>query len=140
MSENRMNDFNHALIDEFRSNGGRVTGTFANSPLLLLTSRGAKSGQTHTTPLVYTRDGDAYVILASKGGAPTNPAWYHNLRTNPDAEVEIGTERFPVRARVTGGEEHDRLFQNQAALMPNFAAYQRRTTRKIPVVVLNRAG
>src|SRR5690349_15812379 len=100
-----MNDFNKNLIEEFRANGGKVGGQFAGSPMILLTTKGAKSGQERTTPLVYTRDGDRYVIIASKGGAPTNPAWYHNLVANPEATAEIGTETFRVRARVAEGEE-----------------------------------
>ncbi len=133
-----MNDFNQQLISEFRSNGGKVSGMFAGSPLLLLTSRGAKSGELRTTPLVYTRDGERLVIVASKGGAPTNPAWYHNLVTNPTATIELGDETFEARASVAEGEERDRLFDAQATLMPNFADYQRKTSRRIPVVVLER--
>jgi deazaflavin-dependent oxidoreductase (nitroreductase family) len=133
------NAFNRNLIEEYRKNGGKVTGMFANAPLLLLTTKGAKSGKTYTTPLVYTKDGDRLVVIASKGGAPTNPAWYHNLVTNPDdASVELGTDKFPVRAEEAKGEERDRLFNAQAALMPNFAEYQQNTTRVIPVVTLKR--
>lgn len=140
MSARSYSDFNKNLISEFRANGGKVTGMFANSPLLLLTTRGARSGETRTTPVVYTRDGDSYVVIASKGGAPTNPAWYHNLRVNPGAEVEVGRDRIAVRARVAEGEERKRLFANQAARMPAFDQYQRRTSRQIPVVVLDQAG
>src|SRR6266480_3483820 len=124
------NDFNQNLIEDFRANGGRATsGPFLNAPLplLLLTTKGARTGEERTTPLVYTRDGDRYVIIASKGGAPTNPAWYHNLTANPEATVELGTERFQVRAEVAQGDERDRLFEAQAAQMPNFAEYQRKT-------------
>jgi deazaflavin-dependent oxidoreductase (nitroreductase family) len=135
-SNNPMQDFNESLIAEFRANGGRVTGPFAGSPLLLLTTVGARSGEARTTPLVHTRDGDSYVIIASKGGAPTNPSWYHNLLANPRATVEVGAERFDVIASVAQGAERDRLFANQASQMPNFAEYQRKTTRRIPVVVL----
>jgi len=130
--------FNKNLIEEFRANGGKVTGVFERAPLLLLTSKGAKSGRDHTTPVVYTRDGDNFVVLASKGGSPTNPAWYHNLVANPDATVEVGSETFPVKATVAEGAERDRLFDQQAALMPNFAEYQKNTTRRIPVIVLER--
>lgn len=140
MSTNPMHDFNQQLIEEFRANEGKVTGPFAGAPLLLLTSRGAKSGEVRTTPLVYTRDGDRLVVLASKGGAPTNPAWYHNLVTNPEATIELGDEKFEARATVAEGEERDRLFDAQAAQMPNFADYQRKTTRQIPVVVLERTS
>ena len=132
-------EFNRQLIEEFRTNGGKVTGQFAGRPLLLLTSTGAKSGHAYTTPLVYTKDGDRLVIIASKGGAPTNPDWYHNLVAHPTATVELPSERFQAKAVVTAGAERDRLFNQQAAQMPNFAEYQRNTTRKIPVIVLERS-
>jgi len=133
-----VNSFNKNLIEEFRANGGKVTGVFEQAPLLLLTSKGAKSGREHTTPVVYTRDGDNFVVLASKGGSPTNPAWYHNLVANPEATVELPGETFAVKATVAEGAERDRLFDQQAALMPNFAEYQKNTTRRIPVIVLER--
>lgn len=132
-------EFNRQLIEEFRANGGKVTGQFAGRPLLLLTSTGAKSGRAYTTPLVYTKDGDRLVIIASKGGAPTNPDWYHNLAAHPTATVELPGERFQAKVVVTAGAERDRLFNEQAKQMPNFAEYQRNTTRKIPVIVLERS-
>jgi deazaflavin-dependent oxidoreductase (nitroreductase family) len=135
-----MTDFNRRLIEEFRANGGSVSGPFAGAPLLLLTTTGARTGRSHTTPLVHTRDGDRYVIIASKGGAPTNPSWYHNLVATPGATIEVGSEKFPVRSRVAEDEERDRLFDQQATLMPNFAEYQRNTSRRIPVVVLERVS
>jgi deazaflavin-dependent oxidoreductase (nitroreductase family) len=101
-----------------------------------LTSTGAKSGQARTTPVVYTRDDGRFVIIASKGGAPTNPAWYHNLRANPKATIEVGTEAIPVKATITEGPERDRLFDAMSRVMPGFADYQRNTKRVIPVVVL----
>jgi deazaflavin-dependent oxidoreductase (nitroreductase family) len=137
---NALNDFNRQLIDEYRANDGKVTGMFANSPLLLLTTTGAKSDQPRTNPLAYSRDGERLVVIASKGGAPTNPDWYHNLVAHPEATVELGGERFPVRASFPQGEERQRLYDQQAARMPNFAEYQRNTTRQIPVVVLERIG
>jgi deazaflavin-dependent oxidoreductase (nitroreductase family) len=136
---NDFNAFNAAVIDEFRSNGGQVTGMFAGAPLVLITTTGAKSGQRRTTPIVYTTDGDRLVIIASKGGAPTSPDWYHNLVANPDVTVEIPGETFEARARVAEGPGRERLYRAQAALMPNFDAYEKATTRKIPVVVLERA-
>ena len=139
-NSNDFNAFNRALIAEYRANGGKVSGQFANAPLLLLTTTGAKSGASRTTPLVYTTDGDRIVVIASKGGAPTNPDWYHNLVANPEATVELGVEKFQVRAYVPQGQERERLYNQQAALMPNFAEYQKNTTRQIPVVVLERAG
>jgi deazaflavin-dependent oxidoreductase (nitroreductase family) len=130
-----------ALITDFRANGGQVTsGPFAGRPVLLLTTTGAKSGQPRLAPLVYSRDGDHYVIVASKGGAPTHPAWYQNLLAHPTVTVEVGEGTFEARARVTEGAERDRLFAQRAADSPNFAEYQRRTTRVIPVVVLERLG
>jgi deazaflavin-dependent oxidoreductase (nitroreductase family) len=132
--------FNRNLIDHFRANSGEIKeGMFKGAPIVLLTTKGARSGATYTTPLVYTRDGERLVIIASKGGAPTNPAWFHNLVANPDVTIEVGPEKYEAKAVVAEGEERDRLFEAQAALMPNFAEYQKNTTRLIPVVVLERA-
>jgi deazaflavin-dependent oxidoreductase (nitroreductase family) len=131
-----MHEFNQKLIEEFRANGGKVGGQFANLPVLLLTMTGAKSGKSRTTPLVYSKDGDRIVVIASMGGAPNNPDWYHNLVAHPMVEVEIGAERFPVRAVIAKGEERERLFNAQAKQMPMFAEYQKKTTRQIPVLVL----
>jgi deazaflavin-dependent oxidoreductase (nitroreductase family) len=136
MSE--LNDFNQRVISEFRANQGKVNGQLANMPVLLLTMTGAKSGRTITKPLVYTTDGDRIVVVASFAGAPKSPAWYNNLVANPVATVELGSERFRVRAAVTSGEERQRLFDRQAAQMPIFAEYQKKTTRQIPVLVLTR--
>ena len=128
-----------ALITEFRANGGHVTnGPFAGRPVLLLTTTGAKSGQPRLAPVVYSRDGEHYVIVASKAGAPTHPGWYHNLLANPVVTVEVGRETFTSRARVTEGAERERLFAERVATSPRFAEYQRQTTRMIPVVVLER--
>jgi deazaflavin-dependent oxidoreductase (nitroreductase family) len=135
-----MDDFNKGVIDEFRANGGRVGGPFEGAPLLLLTSVGAKSGAARTTPVVYLADGERIVIFASKAGAPTNPAWYHNLLANNSATVEVGGEMFDVDVSVATGEERERLFNQQAELMPQFADYALKTTREIPVVVLERAA
>jgi deazaflavin-dependent oxidoreductase (nitroreductase family) len=126
------------LIEEFRANDGKVTGVFAGRPLLLLTTTGAKSGQPRVSPLVYTTDGDRIVIIASKGGAPTNPDWYHNVLANPVVTVELPGETFQARATVIEGAERTRLYDAQAALMPGFAEYQQKTTRQIPVIVLER--
>lgn len=135
-----MNEFNAKIIDEFRANGGKVGGMFAGAPMLLLHSKGAKSGKAYTTPLVYLADGDRWVIIASKAGAATNPDWYHNLVANPDAEIEVGTEKVKVRAEVVPGAERTRLYDRQASIMPQFAEYKQKTTRVIPVVALSRAG
>jgi deazaflavin-dependent oxidoreductase (nitroreductase family) len=133
-----LNDFNQQVIKEFRANQGKVGGQLANMPVLLLTMTGAKSGRTVTKPLVYTKDGDRIVVIASFAGAPKSPAWYNNLVANPEATVEVGSERFRVRAAVTSGEERQRLFDRQAAQMPIFNEYQKKTTRQIPVLVLTR--
>ncbi len=136
--KNNANAFNNNVIAEFRANAGTVGGSFANTPMLLLTTIGTKSGHLRVTPVCYTNDGDRIVVLASKAGAPTNPDWYYNLLANPIATVELGAETFQTRASVAGGEERKRLYDRQAAIMPGFAEYQRKTTRQIPVVVLER--
>ena len=142
-----MQDYNRKIIDEFRANEGRVGGPFAGAPMVLVTSTGAHSGRPHTTPLVYLREedgqggpGDRIYVFGSMGGAPKHPAWYHNLKAHPDATVEVGTEEYPVRATIMTGAERDRLFEKQSSLRPQFAEYQSRTTRKIPVVALERVG
>jgi deazaflavin-dependent oxidoreductase (nitroreductase family) len=133
-----MSDFNENVINEFRANGGKVGGPFEGASMMLLTTTGAKSGQARTRPVVYTKDGERFVIIASKAGAPTNPDWFHNLVANPEVTLEVGVETFPARATVTSGEERTRLYDAQAALMPRFAEYAQQTTREIPVVVLER--
>ena len=131
--------FNEQLIQDLRAHGGKATsGPFVGRPLLILSTVGARSGEARENPLVYSEDGDNRYVIASKGGAPTHPSWYHNLVANPDVTLEVLGEKFPARARVAEGEEHERLYTAQAELMPGFAEYQRRTTRKIPVVVLDR--
>lgn len=132
-----VSNFQEQVIEEFRANQGQVDGPFEGKPLLLLTTTGARSRAERVSPLLYTRDGDDLVVLASKGGAPDNPAWYHNVVANPRATVELGTEKFAVTARVAQGEERDRLYAAQAALFPQFAGYQEKTSRRIPVVVLH---
>ncbi len=134
-----MSDFNAAVIAEFRANAGKVGGYFEGANLLLLHTVGAKSGQPRTNPLVYAKDGDRFVVAASKGGADTNPDWYYNLRADPTATVEVGTEQFPVRATlVTEDPERARLYALMVAHRSGFAEYEQKTTRKIPVVVLER--
>lgn len=136
MTPDDMKSFNQTVIDEFRANGGETTGPFAGAPLLLLNSTGAKSGETRTSPVVHTRDGDRYIIIASKAGADTNPDWYHNLVAHPRATIEVGADTIPVEASVAEGDERTRLYDAQAALMPNFAEYAQATTREIPVFIL----
>jgi deazaflavin-dependent oxidoreductase (nitroreductase family) len=133
-------DWNARIIEEFRANEGRVGGPFEGAPLLLLSTTGARSGKTRVNPLMYLADGDRLVVFASKGGAPTHPDWYHNVVANADASVEVGTERFPVRATVATGGERDELFAEQAKRYPQFAEYETKTDRTIPVIVLERAG
>jgi deazaflavin-dependent oxidoreductase (nitroreductase family) len=130
--------FNRNLIEEFRANDGKVSGAFANAPLLLITTTGAKTGQQRTSPVVYTTDGDRLVIIASYAGRPTNPAWFTNLVANPEVTVELPGETFAARAVVASGEYRDRLYAAQAELMPAFKEYQEKTTRQIPVVTLER--
>jgi deazaflavin-dependent oxidoreductase (nitroreductase family) len=131
-------DFNRQIIEEFRANGGETTGPFKGRPLLLLTTTGAKSGEKHTTPLVYSKDGERTVVIASMGGAPKNPLWFVNLRENPDVTLEVGAEKFEAIASVAESPERERLYAAQAATMQAFAEYEQKTTRKIPVVVLTR--
>ena len=130
------NDWNRQIIEEFRANGGKVGGMWEGKPLLLLTTTGAKSGQRHTTPTMYLTDGDRLLVFASKGGAPTNPAWYHNLLAHPEVTVEVGPETYKATATVLSGEERDRLYARQAERFPQFAEYQAKTSRKIPVIAL----
>ncbi len=132
------NDFNLGIIKEFRENGGETFGPFKGRPLLLLTTTGAKSGEKRTTPLVYSRDGERLVVIASMGGAPKHPAWFVNLRANAKVNVELGTESFAASTSMPEGEERDQLYAAQAAEMPAFNEYQQKTTRRIPVVVLER--
>lgn len=135
-----MPDFNQQIIAEFRANGGKVGGMFADRPLLLLTSTGAKSGQPRVTPLAYVADGDRLAIIASKGGAPSNPDWYYNLLAHPTATVEVKDQRFQVRATVANPAERDRLYARMAEQISSFADYEKKTTRKIPVLLLERVG
>lgn len=135
-----MNDFNRKVIDEFRANSGKVGPPFAGAPMILLTTKGARSGRTYTTPLVYSRDGDRLVIIASKAGAPKHPDWYHNLIANPIITVEVGTEKFQVKAHATSGAERERLYNAQAAMMPVFNEYRQKAKREIPVFTLERVG
>jgi deazaflavin-dependent oxidoreductase (nitroreductase family) len=130
------NDWNRQIIEEFRSNGGKVGGGYEGRPLLLLHHIGAKTGIERVNPVAYQGVGDSFAIFASKGGAPTNPDWYHNLVANPDVAVEVGTETVPVRARVTSGEERERIWSAQKATVPRFADYEKKTRREIPVVIL----
>lgn len=131
-------NYNRAVIEKFRANGGKVDGP---NRLILLTTTGAKSGQPRIAPVAYSTDGDRLVIIASKGGAPTNPDWYHNLLAHPVVTVELGTEQFQARAStVVDEQEYERLYTQHATLMPGFADYRKKTTRKLPVITLERVG
>lgn len=135
-----MSDWNKQVIDEFRANDGQVGGYFANMKLLLLHTTGAKSGLPRINPVACVVDGDRYVIAASKGGAPTNPDWYHNLVANPAVSIEVGTEQFAAQAVVVEEPERTRLYAKMATAYPGFAEYEQKTTRTIPVIVLTRTG
>jgi len=130
------NERNMSIINEFRANAGKVGGPFAGRTLLLLHTVGAKSGEPRINPVAYTRDGECLAIIASKGGAPTNPDWYYNLLAHPLVSVEVGTEKFQVRAEVTDEPERTHLYDQMVSQMPGFADYKRRTTRVIPVIRL----
>ncbi len=138
MPERERERRNQQVIDEFRANGGQVGGYFSGMSLLLLTTTGAKSGRPHTTPLSYLADGGRYIVVAAAGGASASPDWQHNLIAHPRVTVKAGTEVFEATAVITTGEEREALFERFAAVQPQLTIYQNRTTRQIPVVVLNR--
>jgi deazaflavin-dependent oxidoreductase (nitroreductase family) len=129
-------NWNEGIIEEFRANQGKVGGMFKDTPILLLHHKGARTGTVRVNPLAYQATGGDFIVFGSKGGAPTNPDWYHNLRANPDAEVEVGMETVRVRARIAEGEERERIWTRQKELMPGFAAYEKKTSRQIPVIIL----
>ncbi len=131
-------DFNRNLVNDVREHGKPTSGPFLGRDVLILTTKGAKSGEERSTPLVYTRDNEHHVIVASKGGAPTNPHWYHNLTAHPVVTVETGGEKFQARANVIDGDEYERLYKQHADINPGFWDYRKKTSRKIPVIVLER--
>ena len=140
----RATAWNQKTIDEWHAKNGRGVGMWGDH-VLLMTATGAKSGERITTPLVFGRDGDDYIIVASKGGAPTHPTWFYNLKKNPEVEVEApadeGTEKFKARARVVDDRaERDRLFKEMTEIWPSYADYEKRTERLIPVLILERRG
>jgi deazaflavin-dependent oxidoreductase (nitroreductase family) len=139
VDEMNLDEMNRKVIEEFRTTGGQGPAMFAGVPLVLVHHVGAKSGAERIAPLVYFGEGDRIFIYASKGGADENPAWYHNLVANPKTTMELGTETFAVVARVLSGAERDEYYAKQAAVQPQFADYQRKTTRIIPVIELVRA-
>lgn len=135
-----MNDWNRKIIDEFRSNDGKVGGQFEGAPILLLHTSGARTGRERVNPMMYQALGDAVAVFASKGGAPTHPDWYHNLVANPDVRAEIGTDERTFRARTATGEERERIWTRQKQDYPGFAEYEASTDREIPVVILEPAA
>ncbi|MEV6926581.1 nitroreductase family deazaflavin-dependent oxidoreductase [Dactylosporangium sp. NPDC051485] len=135
-----MSDWNDKIIEEFRANGGQVSGQFTGAPLLLLHTVGAKSGQPRVNPMMYQKIDSGYAVFASKAGAPTNPDWYHNLIAHPSVRAEIGTGEVDLVARVATGEERERIWSAQKSQYPGFADYEQQTDRQIPVVILEPAG
>lgn len=135
-----VNDWNTKIIDEFRANGGKVGGSFEGAPMILVHHIGAKTGKERVNPVMYRSVGDDFAVFASYAGAATNPDWYHNLVANPAITVEVGTETIAVTARVAEASERDELWAAQKADYPGFADYEAKTTRRIPVVLLERAG
>ena len=135
-----MADWNTSIIEEFRQNAGVVKGRFTGIPLLLLHHRGARTGTERVNPLAYQAlDDGGWAVFGSKGGAPTNPDWVHNLRANPQASIEVGTETHDVVAHIAEAEERERIWTRQKERVPGFATYEERTEREIPVVVLEPA-
>ena len=134
-----MADWNDGIIEEFRANGGEVGGMFEGALLLILHHTGAKSGTMRHSPLVYQAlDDGSYAIFASKAGSAENPAWYHNVKANPQTQIEIGSETVPVTARVATPGEREPIWTKQKADRSNFAEYEAKTDRVIPVVLLER--
>lgn len=133
-----MREYNRALIEEFRANGGKLSERLANSSILLLTTIGAKSGQPRTIPLGYGKDGDRFVVVAANAGAPAHPDWYFNLVAYPEVTIEVGSERFQARARTAEGAEREQLLARQAEIVPWLPAQQAKTDREIPIVVFER--
>jgi len=131
-------DYNVPIIAEFRKNHGKVGGSFEGAPLLLLHTIGRHSGKPRINPMMYLKDGERYLVIASKGGAPTNPDWYFNLKAHPDVQIEVGDDTINVQAKEVTGHERDTLYKRQATLYPAFSEYQRKTKRIIPVVALTK--
>ncbi|HXB46488.1 MAG TPA: nitroreductase family deazaflavin-dependent oxidoreductase [Streptosporangiaceae bacterium] len=134
------NDWNAKIIQEFRANGGKVGGPFEGAPILLLHTTGAKSGKERVNPMMYRQVGGNYVVFASKAGAPTNPDWYHNLVANPAVRAEIGAQTLDLTARVASRAEREPIWAAQKADYPGFAEYEHKTSRQIPVVILEPAA
>jgi deazaflavin-dependent oxidoreductase (nitroreductase family) len=131
-----VNDYNTSVIGEFRANHGKVGGPFADTPLLLLHHRGARTGAARVNPLAYQKLDPGYAVFASKGGAPTNPDWLYNVQAHPDVQAEIGDDTYDLRARVATPKERAPIWERQKRLVPRFGSYEQKTSRSIPVVIL----
>src|SRR3989440_13086914 len=129
-----MSDWNAGVIQEFRKNRGKVGCNFDGAPILLINHTGARTRKTRINPVMYLKNCNRYLVFASKGGADTHPDWYHNLKAHPDVQIEVGNETIDVRAEEITGAERDRLYKKQASLYPQFAQYQQKTKRIIPVI------
>jgi deazaflavin-dependent oxidoreductase (nitroreductase family) len=131
-----VDEFNRQIIEEFRANNGEVGGQFAEVPMLLLRTKGAKTGALRVSPVAYQQVDGGYAVFASYAGNPNHPAWYHNLVADPNVQIEVGERTVPVHARVTEGAERDRIWTKQKQDLPGFADYEAKTDRVIPVIVL----
>ena len=139
MATTDTNNWNETIIADFRANGGQITvGRLAGASMLLMTTTGAKTGEPRTAPVGYHREGDSYIVVGSNAGRDEQPAWLANVRKNPLVTVEVGTEKFQARARITEGAERSRLLDDRIAAVPQFGDYQKMTARELPVLVLDR--
>lgn len=135
-----MSDWNAGIIEEFRKNHGKVGGMFQGAPLLLINHTGRRTRKVRINPVMYFKDGDRYLVFGSKGGAETHPDWYHNLKAHPDVQIEVGDQKIDVHAEEILGAERDRLYAKQASLYPQFAQYQQKTKRVIPIIAFTPKG
>jgi len=135
---NSFNDWNKQIIAEFRKNHGKVGGQFESAPLLVLHTVGRRSGKPRLNPVMYLKDGERYVVFASKGGSDEHPDWYENLKAHPDVQIEVGDDTIDVHAEEIHGPERERIYEHQASIYPNFAEYQSKTKRVIPVIALTK--
>ncbi len=131
-----MSDWNKGIIEEFRNNHGKVGGYFAGRPILLINHKGARTGKPRTNPVTYLKDGNRYLVFASKGGADTNPDWYYNLKAHPDVKIEVGDEKIEAQAEEITGVERDKIYEQQSKIFSAFAQYAQKTKRIIPVFAL----
>lgn len=126
--------WNVGVIAEFRKNHGKLGGYFEGAPIVLINHKGARTGKPYTNPVMYLKDGHRYLVFASKSGEDTNPDWYHNLKAHPDVKIEVGDETIDVRAEELTGAERDRFYKQQSTLYPQYAEYEKKTKRIIPVM------